>query len=158
MTRGSVDYVLVEPRPDSPVSAKNKWDKDNKLARSHIVLNLGPAPLITVASLLQSQTLSKDIWDKLKSSYLKVDLQAKLNIRNKLASIKFHSKKNFQDHLNEFQMHFLNLARLGDEIAQVDPSGPALTLPARLISCLECPRRGNRKRSKWFHQSYLLRA
>ena len=120
MSRDSVDYVLVASRSDSPVSACHKLDKDDKLSRSQIVLNWGQASLLTVAGLLQSQAVSKDIWEKLKSSYLKVDLQAKLNIRNKLSTKEFDPTKNFQDHLNEFQMHCLDLARLGDEIAEAD--------------------------------------
>ena len=34
--------------------------------------------------------------------------------------MEFDPKNNFQDHLNEFQMHCLDLARFGDEIAEAD--------------------------------------
>jgi len=125
MIRDSVDYVLTEARPDAPVSARNKWDKDNRKARSHIVLNLAEAALITVAGLLSTGGTSKDVWEKLEKTYLKDNLQAKLNIRSKIHSMKFETNKNFDEHYNTFSKYCLDLARLGDP---VDPKDQMMLL------------------------------
>ena len=135
LVRDDVLFVLNEDAPEATASAaaRNRWKKADTKARSHIVLNLGEEPVISVSAALMEGASAKDIWNKLEAVYQKENIQSKLNLRARLHSMKFKPEENFQSQIKDFEKIFLDLARLNDPVSPEDKVGSLLqSLPSSL--------------------------
>lgn len=83
MRREGVLYALTEslPNPDYATSKElQNWQKADRKARPHIVLNLEEEPTTVVTSLLKSDASSKDVWNRLCSIFQRENIRQQLNL------------------------------------------------------------------------------
>lgn len=125
MPKDGVLDALQEDEPPEVSSAAviNKFKKQYKKARAHIVLNLGKEPAMLVTSLWILGAATKAVWNKLPDSYEKENIQSKHNLGTKLHIIKLDNKSDKQGHITWLEETFLTLARLNDALDDKDKAG-----------------------------------
>lgn len=136
MRRDGVLHVLTESPPDpnsSTAEARAQWLKDDQKARPHIVLNLAEEPATLVTSLLISDASTKEVWERLRNTYQRENIQSQLNLRTKLHNLQLLENGDIQSHLTQLEEIFVDLARINDPVAESDKNGILLrSLPKSL--------------------------
>lgn len=98
----------------------NKFKKDGKKARSHIVLSVGKEPATLITSLILSGASTKAVWEKSTRIYQKEKDQFKLNLRTEFRNLRFKKDSDLQTHLTELDEMLLVLTRWGDPVTDKD--------------------------------------
>lgn len=99
---------------DAAADVKAKFDQQDLLARSELLLLMSPAELRQV----KSCKTSKELWDKLKETYQSQGPARKATLLKQLILKKMAENEDVRDHLNNFMDTVDKLANMGIDLNQ----------------------------------------
>lgn len=113
--KGLLELISTEtPDPEvATAAAVNRFTKNDMKTRSYLVLHLGPEAITNVTSLLSMDATTKHVWLKLKSTYQRDNMQARLTLETQLYALRFADMEDMEPHLQKFNKIFVDLATLG---------------------------------------------
>lgn len=123
--QGHIDGKEVPP-PAGETGKLKDFKKNNRVARSHIVLHLGKEAVTNVSTIMDQDGTAKDIWDKLKEILQKDRLQAVLNLQGKIFQVRHRDGADIDKHFKEFEAIFVKLASLSAPVTRKDKAGHIL--------------------------------
>lgn len=111
------ELIALDPEPSEDSEDHSEWLKKSKKAKRSIILSIGTSAMAKTGEIIDDRKrTAKELWDKLSALYTTTNAQAKINLKQKLESLRFDDKKDFNAHVNRFQEICDELAAYGERI------------------------------------------